>query len=274
MSGSHRLYQADSCTLSDFEEYKSLQKREMGKMEQAVRDNLADILTEIDTKVSNLRKTIEHKLRDAEGITEEKLRLMERKLFENVNERSYANHERHFEMGDTLKEKALENRLRNTENRLDRLESGNNGPLSARQSDKKFDYLEEKLIETTEIAIRAEKKCIDLELETRTALERINIRHERDEPLSGSRRNVDSYLESKIHELSDHQEKIDKKIQNQFAKMKAYMAETNELLKSQSSELQLVARDSQKVSPTDVRIKMEKLEKNMHESVKKEVLNA
>lgn len=88
MSGSHRLYQSDSCTLSDFEDYKTTQKREMSKMEQAVRDNIADILTEIDTKVSNLRKTIEHKLRDAEGITEEKLRLMERKLFENVNERS------------------------------------------------------------------------------------------------------------------------------------------------------------------------------------------
>lgn len=95
-------------------------------------------------------------------------------------------------MGDTLKEKALENRLRNTENRLDRLESGNNGALSARHSDKKLDYLEEKLIETTEIAIRAEKKTLDLELETRTALERMNLRHEREEPLSASRRNVDS----------------------------------------------------------------------------------
>lgn len=73
--------------------------------------------------------------------------------------------------------------------------------------------------------------------------------------------------------MSENQDKIDKKVQKQFSRMKAYMAETNELLKSHSSELQAVARDSQKVSPTDVRIKMEKLEKNMHETIKKEVVN-
>lgn len=71
-----------------------------------------------------------------------------------------------MELGDTGRDRLHENKLRSLEHRLERLEtqSLSGGQYSARLGDKKLEYLEEKLIETTDVALKAEKHCLDLEL--------------------------------------------------------------------------------------------------------------
>lgn len=103
------------------------------------------------------------------------MRMIERKITEAVSERSYAHHEKIFDLGDTFKEKSIENRVRNVENRVDRIEniSSRSGMHSSRYGDKKIEYIEEKLIETTDIAINAEKKSLLLEQELQESIKQM-----------------------------------------------------------------------------------------------------
>jgi len=100
------------------------------------------------------------------------MRMVDKKILESFSERSYQFHEKTVDFGDTLKERTLENRLRNVENRLDKVDFTTSAinshrleqePVSFRKKDQKLDYLEEKLIEATELSVRTEKRCLDLE---------------------------------------------------------------------------------------------------------------
>jgi len=123
--------------------------------------------------------------------------------------------------------------MRNLENRVDRVESvsgGINGPLSNRtnqnQQNHKLEFMEEKLIETTEIAINAEKKCIELEYLVRdsnmaTSTPTVNhIGNTKHHLSDNQNQNNSIFAEQKVKELNVKHEKFEHKVNTKFNQMK------------------------------------------------------
>jgi len=114
LNNSNRLYSGEIVSLIEFEDYKTQNKKQLSNLETKTREDLTNHMDDFDTKFAALKRTIDSRMRDMEVLSEEKMKTVERKLFETVSERSYAQHERHnnlnlnnnLEVGDSLKEKA------------------------------------------------------------------------------------------------------------------------------------------------------------------------
>lgn len=140
---------------------------------------------------------------------------------------------------------------------------------SSRNFDNKMEFLEEKITETTDIALKAEKAVIDLEKFTK-------LQFNKSRRLESSPRGADHTSPGDLLELSSLKSKIDsfdRKYTTKFNKIKQYMSESNELLKSHSHILSNLDHTDVKGGDLDydkVKLMISKSEKRVANSVAKD----
>jgi len=107
--------------------------------------------------------------------------------------------------------------LRYVENRLDKLENQSERPLTSRGFDKKLEYLEEKLIESTELAIKAERQSIEFQS---NILNRFDELERKFNNTTNSKNEINLKNEN-IVDIEKKLSDIEKKFNNKFNKIKS-----------------------------------------------------
>lgn len=154
-------------------------KKQMSKSERLLRNEYNHQFEDIESKIVATTKAVESRMQDYEELIGEKMKLIDKKILESLSERSQQFHEKNTELysdktEQSFQSRTIENKLKSIENRISKFENGNTKQQLQKDSDNdngemmdKINQLEDKLIETTEIAMHAEKSSTEAESQTR-----------------------------------------------------------------------------------------------------------
>jgi len=137
----------------------------------------------------------------------------------------------------------------------------------------KVNYIEEKLIEATEIAMQAEKASAEAEQSSRKFYRELSIKIDGkgEKELTESRKSDKSLIfqGSKIEDIVEIQGRFEKFCKDKFSQIKLYMAESNEMLKHHSD---LIEKNNLSSGEKIKESKREFIDKeNINENIKIEV---
>jgi len=147
-------------------------KKQMSKSERLLRNEYNHQFEDVESKINATTKAVESRMQDFEELIGEKMKMIDRKILETLSERSYQFHEKNTEFlpdktEQSFQSRTIENKLKSIENRISKFENANIKHEDDEQIMEKISYIEDKLIETTEIAMQAEKASSDAESQTR-----------------------------------------------------------------------------------------------------------
>lgn len=100
-------------------------KKKMSKSERLLRNEYTNQFEEVEAKITATRKTVDSRLHDFEHMVNEKVNLIDQKILESQNEKSYQFHERNVENYNNVnagessfQNRSIQNQLKAIENRL------------------------------------------------------------------------------------------------------------------------------------------------------------
>jgi hypothetical protein len=100
-------------------------KKQMSKSERLLRNEYTNQFEEVEAKITATRKTVDSRLHDFEHMVNEKVNLIDQKILESQNEKSYQFHERNVENYNNVnagessfQNRSIQNQLKAIENRL------------------------------------------------------------------------------------------------------------------------------------------------------------
>jgi len=113
------------------DDIQSALKKELLLCQEGLKQEVEYNTEQMESKLSTFRKSIDHRFQDYQSLMDEKMKMIDKKILESFSERSYQFHEKNSDFGDTFKERSTDNRLKQIENKIERIELVTNSGVTS-----------------------------------------------------------------------------------------------------------------------------------------------